>query len=414
MLGRGEPTDYPETVTTTWRLAFEDLQQGAAGLLRLLAFYAPETIPLRLLLRPCPDPAGRLGEQVAPVLVPLLEDELAVGDAIVALRRYSLVSVAADRSVSVHRLVQAVTADQMPAALASQWRQAAAALIETAIPDDVDSPAAWPICAALLPHAQAVLDPTSDGMWRIAQYLGYSGIYSAARDLFQAIADAHSDDDVYGAEHRDTLAARAELARWTGEAGDPAAARDQLAALLPVRARVLGPEHPNTLTTRGNLAYLTGLAGDPAAARDQYAALLPVRARVLGPEHPETLTTRANLAVWIGQAGDPAAARDQLAALLPVRARVSGLQHPDTLTDRGNLAYWAGQAGDAAVARDQYAALLPALERVSGLEHPNTLGACANLAHWAGEAGEAAAARDQYAALLPVLERVLGRSTRTP
>ena len=55
LLGRGEPTGYPETVATTWRLAFEDLQQaapGAAGLLRLLAFCAPEAIPLRLLLQP--------------------------------------------------------------------------------------------------------------------------------------------------------------------------------------------------------------------------------------------------------------------------------------------------------------------------------------------------------------------------
>ena len=79
-------------------------------------------------------------------------------------------------------------------------------------------------------------------------------------------------------------------------AGDPAAARDQYAALLPVEERVLGAEHPDTLTTRGNLARWTGDAGDPAAARDQYAALLPVRERVLGPEHPDTLTNRANLA----------------------------------------------------------------------------------------------------------------------
>ena len=62
--------------------------------------------------------------------------------------------------------------------------------------------------------------------------------------------------------------------------------------------RVLGPEHPDTLTDRANLARWTGRAGDPAAARNQYAALLPVVERVLGPEHPDTLTERANLAHW--------------------------------------------------------------------------------------------------------------------
>ena len=72
------------------------------------------------------------------MLVPLLEDPLAAGDAIAALRRYSLISPPADGSVSVHRLVQAVTADHMPAELASQWRLAAAALIEAAIPADTE------------------------------------------------------------------------------------------------------------------------------------------------------------------------------------------------------------------------------------------------------------------------------------
>jgi hypothetical protein len=225
LLGRGEPTGYPETVATTWRLAFEDLQHavpGAAGLLRLLAFCAPEAIPLRLLLQPRPVLAGRLGGEVAPVLAPLLEDELAAGDAIAALRRYSLVTPGADGSVSVHRLVQAVTADQMPAGLASQWRQAAAAMIEAAIPEDARLPQTWLACAALLPHAQAALDMTSIGMWQIAVYLGYSGRHQAARDLFRLIADARRDD-ACGAEDRRTLAARGRIPRLPGPAGQVSA-----------------------------------------------------------------------------------------------------------------------------------------------------------------------------------------------
>ena len=411
VLARGEASGYAGTVVTTWGVAFTDVQQtepGAAGLLRLLAFCAPEAIPLRLLLQPRPGLAKRLGEEVAPELVPLLEDRLAAGDAIAALRRYSLISPPADGSVSVHRLVQAVTADQMPAELAQAWRQAAAALVEAAIPADTALTGTWPSCAELLPHAQAVLDLTSDSLCRIARYLGASGNYQAARDLFRLIADAYIEADDYGPEHPETLAARANLAGWTGEAGDAAAARNQSAALLPIRERVSGPEHPDTLTARDNLARWTGWAGDAAAARDQYAALLPVRERVSGTEHPDTLTARDNLARWTGEAGDAAAARDQYAALLPVRERVSGPEHPDTLAARADLAYYTGRAGDAAAARDQYAALLPVLERVLGREHPDTLAARANLARWTVEAGDAAAARDQYAALLPVRERVLG------
>ena len=72
----------------------------------------------------------------------------------------------------------------------------------------------------------------------------------------------------------------------------------------PSASGCLGVEHPDTLRVRDNLARWTGEAGDAAGARDQYAALLFVRERVSGAEHPKTLTARANLAHWSRQAGD--------------------------------------------------------------------------------------------------------------
>jgi Domain of unknown function (DUF4062)/Tetratricopeptide repeat len=409
LLARGEPTDYPKTVATTWALAFEHLQQaapGAVGLLRLLAYCAPEAIPMRLLLQPRPGLGGQLSPKVAQVLMPLLEDPLAVNDAIAVLRRYSLISPSASGRVSVHRLAQTVTADQMPMELAEAWRQATAVVIEAAVPGDGTQPDLWPEFAALLPHAQAALPADSDGMERISTYLGHSGSYGAARDRYREIVEARAR--VLGPEHPDTLTALENLAFWTGLAGDAAGARDQLAALLSICERLLGPEHPDTLTVRADLARWTGEAGDAAGARDQSAALLPIRERVSGPEHPDTVNARLNLARWTGLAGDPAGARDQFAALLPIRDRVSGAQHMYTLSMGIDLAYWTGEAGDAAGARDQFAALLPVCERLLGPEHPDTLDARGNLARWTGAAGDAAGARDRLAALLPIQQQVLG------
>jgi Tetratricopeptide repeat len=68
-----------------------------------------------------------------------------------------------------------------------------------------------------------------------------------------------------GGRHRRLARTLANLAFWTGEAGDAAGARDQFAALLPVRERVQGPEHPDTLATRRNLAYRTAEAGNSAS-----------------------------------------------------------------------------------------------------------------------------------------------------
>jgi hypothetical protein len=407
LLARGGATEYGKTVATTWALAFTELEQSepAVGLLRLLAFCAPEPVPLDLLLQPRPG----LADEVAAILRPLLGDELAAGDAVAALRRYSLVTLAGEGLVLVHRLVQAVTADQMPAGLAGQWRQAAAALVEAAVPADPELPETWPVCARLIPHARAVLDLTSGGMRRIADYLGQSGSFLAARDLWRLIARAYGEDDAYGPEHPDTLVARANLGHWTGAAGDAAGARNQFAALLPVEKRVLGPEHPRTLADGGGgLARWTGEAGDAAGARGQLAVLLPVLERVLGGEHPDTLTTRHNLALWTGEAGDAAGARDQLAALVSIQERVMGREHPDTLIVRNDLARWTGEAGDAAGARDQLAALVRISERVLGTEHPGTLDTGRDLAYWTAQAGDWAAARDQFAALLPIHERVLG------
>ena len=413
LLGRGEPIGYPETVATTWRLAFGRLCQSepeASGLLRLLACCAPEAIPLRLLLQPRPGLAGRFGGEVA-VLARLLEDPLAAGDAVAALRRYSLVTPATDGSVLVHRLVQNVMLDQMPAERAGQWRQAAAALIEAAIPADTGLPGTWPVCAALLPHVKAALAYDSAGMARIANYLGSSGSYAAARDLYREILNAQKDtqEPVLDPESRGIIrAARFELGRWTRHAGDPAAAKEQFDALLPELERDLGPEHPDTLRTRGWLADLTGDVGEPATARDLFAELVPVDKRVLGPEHEETLAASRNLATWTGEAGDPATARDQYAALLPVLVGVLGPEHAETLIARSNHARWTGEAGDPAAARELLDALLPVFRDVFGPEHPRTLIARHQLARRTGQAGDPAAALELLDALLPVFQDVFG------
>jgi hypothetical protein len=409
MLRRGEPTGYSGTVATTWSLAFGRVERSApaaVGLLRLLACCAPEPVPLSLLLQPRPELAEEFGAEVAPALAPLLDDPLAADDAIAALRRYSLLTPAGDGLVSVHRLVRAVTVDQMSGDLLAQWRQATAALIEVAIPARTDTPQTWPVFALLLAHAQAVLAEDSDGMARTAEYLGHSGSPAAARALSGRIVDARSR--ALGPEHPDTLVTRNNLARWTGKAGNPAAARDQAAALLPVAERVLGPEDARTLAIRANLASMTRAARDPAGARGQFATLLPILERVLGSDHLDTLAAREGLAWSTGEAGDKAGARDEFAALLPLAERVLGPKHPRTLNDRGGLARWTGGMKDEAGARDQFATLLPAFEQVLGPEHPDTLYIRHSLARWTGQAGDPAAARTQFAVLLPMRERVLG------
>ncbi|MEV0584573.1 tetratricopeptide repeat protein [Nonomuraea sp. NPDC050310] len=398
--------DAERVIAKVWALSQARIQKVsplAADLLNLLAFFAPDNLPCQVL-------AGSSDI-----------DELQVDEALALLASYSLITVttqdlpdtreSADDEpaaesydvISVHRLVQAVTRHQLDPSQCTRLKDQAADLLLKALPAEPEDPATWPLYQHLLPHARTVLPLDSPGLSQILTYLLQIDDRSQARQLAEQVT-AHLRDDT----HPCALHARHVLAHCTGADGNAAAARDQLAELLPVRERVLGAEHPSVLTTRHNLAYWTGRAGDAAAARDLFADLLPVEERVRGAEHSSVLTTRHILAYWTGQAGDAAAALNQLADLLPVQERVLGAEHPDVLATRHNLAYGTGQAGDAAAARDQLAELLPVLERVRGAEHPHVLTTRHNLAYWTGQAGDAAAALNQLAELLPVQERVLG------
>ena len=298
-------------MATTWQLAMDRLPPTAATLLNLLAFLAPDAIPVNLILSTNPDTITLPGD-VAPLLRPLLTDELTRMRALGELRALSLITTPATGLASIHRLVQAVTRTRLSESRipgSHEWAAATRALIDAAIPDpdlaNLKTIGTW---TALQTHVRVILN--------------------------------HLPPD-----HPDTLSIRHSLARWTGQAGDPAGARNMYTELLPVRERVLGTDHPRTLSTRHNLAYNTGQAGDPASARNMFAELLPVRERILGTDHPHTLATRNELAYWTGHAGDPAGARDMLAQLLPICERVLGTDHPSTLNTRNELAYWTERIG---------------------------------------------------------------------
>ncbi|WP_194924122.1 FxSxx-COOH system tetratricopeptide repeat protein [Catenulispora pinisilvae] len=412
VLARSAPASHAAPVVATWSLALTELEATSSEsltLLRIIAFLAPEDIPFRLLLPEGLElrlggPDGDLDEILTQVRA-LCSGPLTLDDAVAGLRRYSLIGPPG-ATFSVHRLVQAVTRDQLRPQDLRAWRAVATALVESAVPQDIATPMMWRVCRLLFTHAQLVGDPFGAPVWRLASALGESGDYTTARTWWQSLAKAHESQR--GIEHPDTLTARSNFAHWTGEAGGVLDARDLLRELVPLFGRVLGPEHPDTLTAQARLAAYTGKAGDAVAARDLFRQVLPVRERVLGAEHPKTLHMRSNFALWTGEVGGVVEARDQLRDLLPVLERVSGPEHPDTLTAMGRLAFYTGLAGDAVAARDLYSKLAPMLERVLGVEHPRTLHIRSSLARWTGEAGDPATARDLLGELLPMREHISG------
>jgi hypothetical protein len=417
LLNRGEAPGHPVTVAATLGLALSQLESGspeAATLLRLLAFIAPEPVPLGQLLGPLNRETRNLAigldSHIYEALIPLLESDFALVEAAFELHRYSLLTNVDGTTEVMHRLVQVTIQGQMRDEEAVAWRQAAASLVEAAIPDDPEFPADWPVFAVLLPHARVTLDGACDGMARLAEYLGRSGSYPAARDLWEQIYRAR--DAKYGATDVRALRARAALAVWIGEAGDPVGARDRIKSLLLERSQLSDPaDNEDYLSDRYQLASFTGRAGDAALAREMLAELLPIQERALGIDHRYVLATRHQLAAYTGHAGDPAQARDMLAELLPIRERVLGCDHPHTLSTRHQHASFTGEIREYASARDMFAELLPIRELILGPEHPDTLATRSNLTAYTAYAGgseEATQAKEFFESLLGIRERILG------
>ncbi|MEV0032194.1 tetratricopeptide repeat protein [Nocardia sp. NPDC050793] len=241
---------------------------------------------------------------------------------------------------------------------------------------------------------------------RLANWTGQAGDPHAARDMFASLAEYCAS--VFGREHRETIAARQQLAGWIGQLGDAEQAVAILTELLPLQVRITHPEHRDVVKIRADLGFWTGQTGDIVGARDQYTEFLPLLERVLGPTQVDVVRARDQYARWVGEAGDPAAALRISTELVPVFVEVLGPDHSETLWAELNLAWWMGSCGDLSGAVELNRAVAADRERISGAEHPATLVTKANLAYWLGKSGEYAAARDLCAQLLPIRLRLYG------
>src|SRR5437764_13894375 len=91
---------------------------------------------------------------LGPQLEPLVTNELAFNEAIRALHAYSLVRRdITDKTLSIHRLVQAVLKDAMNAKTQRLWAKRVVRAVNAAFPK-VEF-ATWQHCQQYLPHALA-------------------------------------------------------------------------------------------------------------------------------------------------------------------------------------------------------------------------------------------------------------------
>ena len=298
VLKRGKPSSFPDTVATTWNMSFERVEKessASADLLNLCAFLAPDNIPKSLLT----GGAQHLPEPLATVVA----DELKFDDVIAALKRYSLVTVA-DDSVSVHRLVQAVTRDRLDEDDQKRWAKTAVQLVDGAFPFGSYDVRNWPECSLLLLHALAAAEH--------AERLGVAP-ESTGRLLNQV--------GIY-------LLGRAEFGR----------AKSVLERALKIFEAACGPDHPEVARPVMNLGTVLQYLGDFEGAKKCHARALKIFEVAYGPDHPEVARTVMNLGNVLRDLGDFEGAKECHERALKIFQDKLGEGHPHTVKARNNLA----------------------------------------------------------------------------
>ncbi|MFD3458861.1 FxSxx-COOH system tetratricopeptide repeat protein [Nocardia fluminea] len=398
-------TNPQRTIARIWRVTLDritDNEPAAVELLRTLAWYASDDIPLTLCRK--------------------VADLPTVDAALGVLAAYNMITPdPAGGRLSIHRLVQAVARTPDPAdphrdpAAIERARTRATETLHASLPDR-KNPATWPTWRALLPHIDALTNHSTGNestATSIAVIRNYSGLFmldqglhaSALAHLRRALTDR---EQILGEKHADTLTSRNNLANAYQAAGKVAEAIPLYERTLTDREQILGEKHPDTLTSRNNLANAYQAAGRVAEAIALYERTLTDYEQVLGEEHPDTLASRNNLASAYQAAGRVAEAIPLYERTLTDYEQILGEKHPDTLTSRNNLA-------DAYQAAGQFADAIPLHERtytdreqVLGEEHPDTLTSRNNLASAYQAAGQTAEAIPLFERTLTDYEQVLG------
>ena len=323
--------DYPPSVATTWSLSFEQVEQNsaAADLLRLCAFLAPDAISEEIIIKG----ASYLGEHLQSVS----EDEGLLNEAIAALRAYSLIRRdAIEKTLSIHRLVQAVLRGAMTDNETKLWAERTVLAVSEACP--AVEFATWPQWERCLSHAQACADLVEQGdlmFVEAARLLNDTGLYLRDRGQYTEAEPllVHAllvDEKIWGPEHPELAIDLNNLALLYDNQGKYEQAKSLHLRALDIRERVLGHMHLATASSLNNLAGLYRQQGKDKQAELLFKDALDIRERMLGHMHPDT----AMSLWWLARLKDDQELYQQAYLIFK---QTLGEMHPTTLNIRRDL-----------------------------------------------------------------------------
>ncbi|MFE1923094.1 tetratricopeptide repeat protein [Streptomyces asoensis] len=366
--------DPRRLVGLTWQLTLDAFEARglpeAAALLRLLARFAAEPLPLALLNH----------EDIGGVL-PRARTETALR-ALLDQSLSELVDVVGTRCVQSHGVLLDSVCAATPAELAPALDAVAVRLLDAAVPGAPDAGPHEPRLRLLVPHVLALLrrvgEPSAaaDALavaTRLSVALHRTGDYLSAWETSRTAADLARR--LLGADDRTVLAARSRAGRARFRLGGFQEAEALLRGVRTAQLALFGADDPDTLDTSYGLQLVLANLG----RREESVALLRAtvagRRSALGPAHPLTLRARASLLEMLPAADVVTEEGGALLTLPSECDRSLGPDHTVTLGARHNHAWALYVLGRFAEADSEIRRVGDAYVRRFGPEYPIVLAA---------------------------------------
>ncbi len=359
--------DPRHMVGRTWQLSLDTFEARglpeAVALLRLLARFAPEPLPLFLLNRP----------EISGVL-PRARSETALR----ALLDHSLTELVdvGMRCVQSHGVLLDSVAAATPPENRTVLNATAVRLLDAAVPALPDTGPYDPRLRLLAPHALALLrhiDDQSVMADALALAMRLSTLLHRRGDYLSALETARGavalTERILGAEHRLVLVAYSRVGRTLFRLGRYAEAEALFVRVRAVQERLFGPHDPDTLDSCQGLQIVLNNLGRRDEALLLLRAIVAGRQAVLGPSHPMTLRSRASLLVILS-AAELAEDDSALLSLPDECVRELGADHMVTLIARHNHAWALYLLGRFAVADAEIRLVADEYLRRFGPEYP--------------------------------------------
>jgi tetratricopeptide (TPR) repeat protein len=390
-------SSIPSSVLATWQISFNQIKNDSSRASELLSLMCV------------------LDRQGIPEFLLNDHDSLDFQDDLGVLTGFSFITIEADHSFGMHRLVQLATRKWLELQHSEkEWQEKALELLAEKFPPGEYK--YWEICQKLLPHAQAVIRYNFSTetyllrrarlLQKLARYNSACGRYSISYTRCKEALDIY--EVALRPEHSDLLASINDIGEVLWYQGKYKEAEEMLRRALEGREKALGEEDVDTLTSVDSLALVLRARGKYEEAEKMLRRALEKKEKALGKENVDTLTSASHLALMLQDQEKYEEAEKMDRRALAGRERILGVEHPNTLISVNNLAVVLQKQGKYEEAEEMNRRVLVGSERVLGVEHPYTLISVDNLALALQDQGKYEEAEEMNRRALVGSERVLG------